>query len=564
VIRLQSADGKLFVDASPRDTKNIKLIAGSRYRKDRDVWECPLNLATFTAIRKMYGMNLNVAESALRAEKKLEHSAHLQEVARKDYSVIAKEPRLYSFQNAGVRFLGKGKQVLLADEMGTGKTVQALTTLELANAFPALIVCTNSMKHKWAEEVQTWTSATPVVVEGTASKRRKLIASCQELDKFVVVINYESLRLHSKLGSFGNTVTSAEESKTKELNEIDFVTVIADEVHKAKEPKAKQTRALWGVSKGATYRFGLTGTPIMNNPDDLWSIMHFVCPDEWLSRSRFRQRYCHVSAGWHGGLENLGLIKQRIPELDVFLQPRMIRRTKAEVLPDLPEKTFDTRRIPMTSKQAKSYKQMVEYMIAEVENGLLMAADPLSALGRLRYFASAFVEFGTHNDDISMRTPSNKLMALKDILEEGGTPLVVYAESRRLIEFLDRELSELYKTGLLTGKVLPQQRKTNIDAFQDGKLDILLATTGAGAEGITLTAANRLVVAQESWSNTANKQAHDRIHRIGQERNVQIITLISEDTVDETVHSACSYKEEQLQRLVRDPDWYKSAMTGDV
>ncbi len=238
MIRLQSADGKLFVDASPRDTKNIKLIAGSRYRKDRDVWECPLNLATFTAIRKMYGMNLSVAESALRAEKKLEHSAHLQEVARKDYSVIAKEPRLYSFQNAGVRFLGKGKQVLLADEMGTGKTVQALTTLELANAFPALIVCTNSMKHKWAEEVQTWTSATPVVVEGTASKRRKLIASCQELDKFVVVINYESLRLHSKLGSFGNTVTSAEESKTKELNEIDFVTVIADEVHKAKEPKA--------------------------------------------------------------------------------------------------------------------------------------------------------------------------------------------------------------------------------------------------------------------------------------------------------------------------------------
>ncbi len=528
------------------------------------MWECPLNLATFTAIRKMYGLHLSVAESALRAEKRLEYLAQLQEVARQDQSAITQEPRLYPFQNAGVRFLGKGKQVLLADEMGTGKTVQSLVTLELAKAFPALIVCTNSMKHKWAEEVETWTTATPVVIEGTAPKRKKLIASCQELDKFVLIINYESLRLHSKLGSFGNTVTSPKEAEPKELNEIDFVAVIADEVHKAKEPKAKQTRALWGVSKGATYRFGLTGTPIMNNPDDLWSIMHFVCPDEWLSRSRFRQRYCHVSAGWHGGLENLGLIKQRIPELDVFLQPRMIRRTKAEVLPHLPEKTFDERRIPMTSKQAKSYKQMVDYMMAEVENGLLMASDPLSALGRLRYFASAFVEFGTHDDEISMRTPSNKLIAIQEILEEGGTPLVVYAESRRLIEFFDRELSESYSTGLLTGKVKPEQRKSNIDAFQSGKLDILLATTGAGAEGITLTASNRLVVAQESWSNTANKQAHDRIHRIGQERNVQIITLISADTVDETVHRACDYKEEQLQRLVRDKDWYKSAMIGDV
>ena len=103
-----------------------------------------------------------------------------------------------------------------------------------------------------------------------------------------------------------------------------------------------------------------------------------------------------------------------------------------------------------------------------------------------------------------------------------------------------------------------------MELFQDKGLDILLATTGAGAEGITLTAANRLVMAQESWSNTANKQSHDRIHRIGQEQNVQIITLLSDSTIDESVHKVCADKEHQLQILVRDPDWFKAAMRGDI
>jgi SNF2 family DNA or RNA helicase len=165
---------------------------------------------------------------------------------------------------------------------------------------------------------------------------------------------------------------------------------------------------------------------------------------------------------------------------------------------------------------------MVKHMMAEVDGGYLVSADPLSALSRLRYLASAFAE--VENGQVKeLKAPSNKLVAIKDILEEGGTPIVIYAESRKLIEFLDSELSQIYKTGLLTGKQSPQERNDNVELFQDKGLDILLATTGAGAEGITLTAANRLVMAQESWSNTANKQSHDRIHRIGQEQNVQIL-----------------------------------------
>lgn len=564
MIRLQVAGDKMVIDAQPHDRHILKAVTGTRYMKSRNVWEAPVSLVQFAAIRGMAGTNLSVADSATRAEKRLEMLADKQEQARKDHSLIELEPNLYPFQNAGVRFLGKGKQVLLADEMGTGKTVQALVAIRLLKAFPLLVVCTNSMKHKWAEEIEKWTNATPVVVGGTAAQRKKAIASTQDIvGDYAVIINYESLRLHSKMAPFGNTVLSEKEASLKELNYINWATVIADEVHRAKEPKAKQTRALWGVSADVKYRFGLTGTPIMNNPDDLWSIMRFVCPQEWSSRSRFRDRYCNVQAGWHGGLENRGLLSNRIEELDKFLQPRMIRRTKKEVLPQLPEKVHTVLRVPMTDKQSKAYRDMLNHMMAEVDGGFLISSDPLSSLGRLRYLASAFAEV-EDGQVVALKAPSNKLIAIEGILEEGGTPIVVYAESRKLIEFLDSELSKSYKTGLITGKQSSQERNSNIELFQDGGLDIILATTGAGAEGITLTAANRLVMAQESWSNTANKQAHDRIHRIGQENKVEIITLIAKATIDETVHMVCGEKEIQLQRLVRDPEWFKRAMVGDV
>lgn len=561
IIDYDESNDRFIIDAGPRDTDLIRKIPGARHRKG--VWSAPARLAQLAAMRSI----LDFAEWTTAAEdqdRKLKAFFERQLRAKTADSPIPGAEELYPFQAAGVRFLSLAEQAMLADDMGTGKTVQSLTALHKTDAYPALVVCPNSVKHNWAKEVRRWTDATPFVIDGSAAKRRKTLEAAGKAQRPVVVINYESLRLHTRLAPYGNTVNTPAEAEAKELNQ-DFVwgTVIVDEAHKIKEPKSKQTRAVWGVSRGARYRFALTGTPILNNPDDLWAIMHFVAPEEWPSRSQFRNRYCDIAPAWHGGIINDGIRPERLPELDIFLQPRMLRRTKEQVLPNLPPRIYTELKIPLDGKQAKAYDQMVKHMMAEVDNGVLVATDPLSSLGRLRQLASATPVLDAEGSVVELATPSNKLDAVKDILLEGGTPVVLYFDSRKLAELFERELSKDYSVGMVTGKVPAAVRQANVDLFQAGKLDVMCIVLKAGAEGLTLTRASRLVLVQESWSNAESKQAGDRIHRIGQLADkVEIITLMSEGTVDEAVRAASVMKEEQLQAVLRDPGWVKKAMRG--
>ncbi len=559
----------LLVEAGPRDTRHMRKIIGSRFVRAKQWWAVPATLAGYEQLIAQFDFDLDFTDAARDRLYTLRDAAELQEMARAATHPIKSETRLYPFQAAGVRFIGNGGQVLLADEMGTGKTVQSLVAVELEAAWPLLVVCTNSMKHRWAEEVRKWTTATPIVIEGTKPKRLDLLESAHALidgaTNTAVIINYEGLLAHSSQMSFGNAVLTEEQLRSKELNDIGWGSVIADEVHKAKSPKAQRTRALWSVSKDVPMRIGMTGTPVMNDPDDLWSIMRFVCPAEWSSRSRFRDRYCDVVAGWHGGIENFGLLPQRKDELDKFLRPRMIRRLKVDVLPDLPEKMPpELRIIPITGKQATAYNQLVKHMMAAVKGGTLVVTDPLVLLGRLRFLASAFCEVDSNGEITSLNTPSNKLDAVKDIIEEGGTPIVIAAESRKLIELLDSELSSKYSTCLITGTVPAKVRHANVELFQAGKIDLMLLTLGAGAEGIDLYAADRTINVSASYSNATNKQLGDRIHRIGQLKVCQNITLASEGTIDMAVHAIGELKEEQLQSLVRDEDRFYAMIRGEL
>lgn len=471
--------------------------------------------------------------------------------------------RLYPYQRAGVEFLVSAENAVLADEMGTGKGTQTIHTLEIIRRTedgPVLIVCPNSVKAVWAQEFATWAPWRDVcVVHGSAAKRRKLLAE----DHDVFIINYEALRSHSRLAPYGSIRLSEKEKEEGPLNRP-WLAVVADEAHRVKDPKAKQTRALWAISSEATHRYALTGTPVANNPADFWSLLRFVSPSEWPSRSKFVDRFCLTAWNAFGGVDIIGLNPHNRDEFFKVVDPRFLRRTKAMVLPQLPPKVYLRREIELAPKQRKVYKALRDDMVAQLDSGVVTTFDSLTLLGRLSQAASAYLEVDEEGV-VGLTDPSSKLDALEDILSETDEPVVVFAASKKLIDLASARLDKReIPHAKITGDVLPEDRARAVEAFQAGRLKVILLTLGAGAEGLTLTAAPTLVFLQRSWSLVECRQAEDRIHRPGAEKwdSVTIIDLVATDTVEEDQHAALVGKGDMLEQITRDTEALKGLLCG--
>lgn len=502
---------------------------------------------------------------------------------------------LYPYQETGVTFLRSAKSSLMADEMGLGKTVQTIQTLEDEDWFPALIVAPNTVKYVWKSEFAQWAPNRTVVVapNGTVAAT-KAIQDIVEERADVLVINWEALKNLSRLAGYGSirlqTCSNCDPNSTRKpsqceiedkiLNAVTWCTVVADEAHRAKGPKSKQTRALWALGDKTCHRIALTGTPISNTLEDLWSVMRFVAPEEYPAKWPLMNRYGILVPNIHsGGVDVVGMREDRREEFDRFFLPRFIRRLKAQVLPDLPPKTYERRDVLLTGKQKKAYDDLRDSMVAKIDGGHLASTSVLTQALRLRQLASAFAEVTEDErekyqelnfDDLEkdservdakliLAEPSSKLDALEEVLVElGDQPVVIFADSRQLIDLAFKRLENKYVCGRITGPTSPEERSTAVENFQAGRSRILLATTGAGGEGITLTAAKTAIFLQRPWSMVMNKQAEDRLHRIGQEaENVLYIDLVAKDTIEDRVFEALTTKGEKLEELVRDADTLK-------
>lgn len=549
-------DDQIVIHSEYQERDRVKQVPGVRWDKDQRTWKVAVSWGACITLRGVFGASLEVGET-LAAWAWQERERRVDPALSLRYELefpglLQQEPELYPFQRVGVRFLEIAQRALLADEMGTGKTIQLIRTIHRLNALPALIVCPNSMKYTWQREFARWAPSIPtVVIDGTAAKRRKQLADEEAL---VVIINWEALRLHSRLAPYGSIALSDKEKEPKELNEVEWQAVVADEAHRAKDAAAKQTRALKAIAVEAPYRFAATGTPIANHPGELWSVMNFVAPEDFPRKTAYVDRYCQLSWNAFGGMDIVGLRPDTQPELEQFLLPRVIRRLKEVVLPQLPAKLPpQVRYTPMSTKQQKAYDQVADQMLAELDSGILIASTALARMTRLSQFASSYATI-TEAGEVKLASPSNKLDALDDLVEEAeGQPLVVFAMSRQLIELAeDRLRKRKVAFGSIHGNVDLPTRQESVEAFQQGRLQVILATTGAGGEGLTLTAANVVVFLQRPWSLIESKQAVDRLHRPGQEREVQVIDLVAPGTVEEYRLERLAAKEDRLQEVVQD------------
>jgi SNF2 family DNA or RNA helicase len=491
---------------------------------------------------------------------------------------------LFPHQRAGVDFLVKSRRALLADEPGLGKTAQAIRALkkmfdEGQEVFPALVICPNTLKSNWEREFDRWWPGVNVsVVKGSAIQRKKAFEEKAD----VYVINWESLRTHSKLLSYGSIALARCEDcgghdsrvtlnrcevHARELNLIDFKAVIADEIHRSKDPKSKQTRALWAATGEADIRYALTGTPIANDVVDLWPILHWLDPKEWPSKTKWIDRYVDTMINAFGGMMVIGLKAVMTEEFYAGINPRMRRMLKAKVLPWLPKVLTERRDVEMGAKQLKAYKQMLQNMIAmlETDEGVtgdaLVAPNPLTQTIRLLQFANAYAQIEiteTGEEKVLLSEPSCKVDALMDDMKNGDfgdDSVAVCAVSRQLIDILSARLTkEGIAHGLITGAQDSDERQRAIDEFQAGKTKWILFTAQAGGVGVTLTKARRLVMLQRPWSLVDYKQALDRIHRIGSEihDSVIITDYVTEGSIEERVIQALDIKSDNFEQIVKD------------
>lgn len=439
---------------------------------------------------------------------------------------------------------------LIGDEMGLGKTVEALArdcSLRIGQNLNGrtLIVAPMAVHDHWSKHLQMFGFREDQISVIDRKNRASFVVSLNNSNVHFYICHYEALRL------------------MPELKDVKWFHIIADEVHRVKNRKAQQTRAL--KSLATTYKTGCSGTPADNKPQDLWSVINWLYPKTFTSYWRYIKLYCieEVTPGRGTTFRKIvGVNAETIPNLLAQMKPWYVRRLKSEAI-DLPEKVYTNMFVDLLPSQRKAYNQMRKDMIAwigEREDQPLVAPVVIAQLTRLQQFALAspaiVTEPGSMNGKrvVRLQEPSAKLDSFMELVEDNEEEsIVVFSQSRSMIELVATKcLMKGVTAGLYTGNVSSAERDQNVRDFQAGKLRVFAATIAAGGEGITLTRSSTCVFLDRHWSPAKNIQAEDRLHRIGQTNTVQIIDYIANNTVDLGRNQQIASKWSTLKQLLGD------------
>lgn len=248
------SDNRIVLHSSYSDKDRVRSISGARWQKNTGLWTVPISWGACKQLRATFGDRLEIGESLMawgknELENRIIPSVKMRTATESNLDGLIEG--MYPFQRAGAEFLIHARAAILADPVGAGKTLQTIAAMRAVDGLPALVVCPSSVQIAWKREVEKWWPGTPVfIVEGSAAQRTKILQQAATSEKCVVVAKWEVIRLHSRLAPYGSIALSAAEKTPGLLNQIPFKVVIADEAHRMKNPKSKQTRAIWAISDG--------------------------------------------------------------------------------------------------------------------------------------------------------------------------------------------------------------------------------------------------------------------------------------------------------------------------
>lgn len=432
---------------------------------------------------------------------------------------------LRNYQVTGYKWMktlaGYGFGGVLADDMGLGKTVQSIAFIlsvlpDLRNRKqPALIVCPSSVTYNWLDEITRFAPELQArVIDGSKTNREELYKGIENID--VVIISYPLLR--------------------RDVNWFEkqaFHTVFFDEAQAFKNPATQTAKAVKKIK--AEHRFALTGTPIENALEELWSIFHVVYPQLFQ------------------GLKEYSFLSRK--KVARRVRPFLLRRMKRDVLSELPVKNQSLQTVELLPAQ----KELYAAYLAKLRHDTLKHLDQdtvrknrikiLAGLTRLRQICchpSLFVD--------GYQESSAKYEKLLQILEESkyeGRRVLIFSQFTKMLHLIGRELSMRGESYFyLDGQTPSEERVELCNRFNEGERDVFLISLKAGGTGLNLTGADTVILYDLWWNPAVEEQAADRAHRIGQKNQVEVIKLVARGTIEEKMNQLQEKKRQLISEII--------------
>lgn len=502
------------------------------YHRNSKLWECKIDYFPII-LDKLKFEDIQICGEV---PKKFEKYLKMLDMYDEQDADYLSRTKPFEHQMESFNYALTHNKFLLGDEQGLGKTKQALD-IAVARKHKmrhCLIVCgVNNLKWNWYKEVEIHTNEKAHILGSRVNRKGKTVigSSVERLadlkqihDEYFLITNIETLRDKSI------------QSQIKKMCSDGIIGMtIIDEIHKCKNSQSKQGKAIHCCC--SYYRLALTGTPLMNNPVDLYNVLKWLEVENH-SLTYFKNLYCEM--GGFGGYEIIGY--KNLDQLENSLNKNMLRRRKEEVL-DLPPKIYTDELLDLDSSQDKLYRDVTNQIIEDIDR-IMLLPNPLTELIRLRQVTS------NPNILTSKNITNVKYDRILDILESTTDKVIIFSNWTKVINPLYIKLSSLgYNPALVTGE--SKDPILEMNKFQsDNTCKVILGTTPALGTGYTLTAANTVIFIDEPWSKAIKDQAEDRCHRIGTKGTVNIITLICKDTIDERIHQIIKNKGELSDRIV--------------
>lgn len=445
---------------------------------------------------------------------------------------------LRTYQKIGYKWLRTLEQYkmggILADDMGLGKTIQLLAVIlsyvqkNKGNVKPSIIICPSSLALNWYNEIQKFTPTLKelVISDDYLERKRKI----EEICKYQVIItSYDSLKRDIDL-----------------YENYCFKYVVADEAQYIKNNNTKNSKAIKTIN--AETKFALTGTPIENSLSELWSIFDFIMPGYLYKYKKFKELY------------ETPIIKEQnedvMNKLKKQIEPFVLRRTKGEVLTELPDKTVTILNNEMSEEQYNIYMsymaQARKEIMSQIDiNGFEKSQIKiLSLLMRLRQICCHPKLFLREYEG-----ESSKLNQCIEIIQDavlGGHKILLFSSYTSMFEIIEEKLKNIgVKYLKLTGQTKVGERIELVDKFNtDENIKVFLISLKAGGTGLNLTGADMVIHYDPWWNLSAENQATDRTYRIGQKRNVQVYKLITKNSIEEKIYELQQKKAKLIDNML--------------